>query len=311
MRDAKPLQIGGFTAPNNLFTAPMAGITDRAFREICHGFGAGLTYTEMVSAKAMFYGNKNTYSLLETGGIPTAAQLFGSEPPVMAHAAAILDKDPHVVVIDINMGCPAPKIVKNGEGSALMKDARLVGEIVQAVAASTSKPVTVKIRKGFGGSDNYIEIAQTAERNGAKAVTLHARTREQMYSGAADWPAIAHLKRNVSIPVIGNGDVTSQVQAAQMLSETGCDGVMAARGALGNPWLFQGTTPTDAERINLALHHAKKLVEYKGGFIGVREARKHVCWYIKGIRGASAVKPKINLAETIEEMDYLLKELTK
>jgi nifR3 family TIM-barrel protein len=321
MSKLKQISIGGFITRNNVFMAPMAGITDLPFREICVNFGAGLTYTEMVSAKGLFYDSKNTNELLDMGNINGAAQIFGSEPDIMAHAAKMLDTIDSVVLIDINMGCPAPKIVKNGEGSALMKNPALVGKIVAAVSNATKKPVTVKIRKGFGGSDNAVEIAKIAEGNGARAVTVHGRTREQFYSGEADWTAIAAVKRAVSIPVIGNGDVFTPQAAERLLNETGCDGVMVARGALGNPWLLAGTVnylqtggldvePSDGERISAAVKHIRRLVEYKGEFIGVREARKHVCWYIKGIRGAGAVRVLVNRAETLGEMEGILAGLS-
>ena len=320
----RALRIGNVEIPNNVFMAPMAGITDLPFREIVCSFGAGLVYTEMVSAKGMHYNNKATGELLDVGSGFNAVQLFGSEPDILAEAARNLDRVERITLIDINMGCPAPKIVKNGEGSALMRDEALIGRIVRAVSSATSKPVTVKIRKGFGGSNNAVEVAKIAEQNGAKAVTIHGRTREQYYSGNADWEVITRVKQAVSIPVIGNGDVFSPEAAAQMLHETGCDGIMIARGAQGNPWLFSRTIdylkradvhcaplqePTDEERINAAIFHAQRLVEYKGEFIGIREARKHMCWYIKGLRGAPAAKVLINHAETLEEMRYILTTL--
>jgi len=320
MNRVKSLRIGDVETRNNIFMAPMAGITDLPYREICHAHGAGLVYTEMVSAKGMWYDNKNTNVLLDMGDISGAVQMFGSEPEIMAKAAEVLDKIEKIAIIDINMGCPAPKIVKNGEGSALMARPKLVGEIVSAVSAATCKPVTVKIRKGFGGSDNAVEIAQIAEANGAKAVTVHGRTREQYYQGEADWSAIARVKRAVSIPVIGNGDVLSPEAAKRLFDETGCDGVMVARGAQGNPWLFKRIThyletgeilaePTDKERVDAAIFHMKRLIDYKGDYIGIREARKHVCWYIKGLRGAPMAKTFVNKAETMDEMTRILIEL--
>ena len=320
MSRLKPLCIGGVQVCNNVFMAPMAGITDLPFRQILREHGAGLVYSEMVSAKGMHYGNKGSSELLDMGDGYGAIQLFGSDPEILAEAATALDKVEQIMLIDINMGCPAPKIVKNGEGSALMKDEALVGRIVKAVSEATSKPVTVKIRKGFGGSDNAVQVAKIAEANGAKAVTVHGRTREQYYAGNADWGAIARVKQAVKIPVIWNGDIFTPEASAQMLDETGCDGVMIARGAQGNPWLFSRTIhyletgellpePSSEEKVGAAIYHAERLVDYKGEFIGVREARKHVCWYIKGIYGAAEAKTLINRAETLVEMKGILEGL--
>lgn len=316
------MKIGNVETKNNVFLAPMAGITDLPFRIICAEHGAGLVYGEMVSAKGIYYGNENTKAMLQADkaqGV-CAMQLFGSDPQVLAKMTAEiegLDFD----VIDINMGCPANKIVKNGEGSALMKNPKLVGEIVSAVSCATQKPVTVKIRKGYNNASiNAVEIAKIAEENGAKAVAVHGRTREQFYSGEADLEIIKLVKQNVGIPVIGSGDVISPETAKNMLDVTGCDAVMIGRGAQGNPWIFKRAEhylhtgeilpePSNTEKIAVALRHSESLIAYKGEFIGVREMRKHLCWYIKGMKGASGARVRINKAETLDEIKRICESL--
>lgn len=313
------MEIGGVKLKNNIFLAPMAGVTDLPFRTLCREMGCGLAYSEMVSAKGMFYNSKNTHKLLETAQDerPAAVQLFGSEPELLAKMAGMLENAP-VDIIDVNMGCPAPKIVKNGEGSALTLKPELVGDIVAAMTASQKKPVTVKIRKGFDDRHiNAVEIAKTAEKNGAAAVTVHGRTREQYYSGKADWDIIREVKLAVDIPVIGNGDVSSPELAAEMLEYTGCDAVMIGRAAEGNPWIFKRILrymetgellpePSLSEKIAMALRHARMLIEYKGEYVGVREMRKHISWYMKGVRGAAELRCRINSAESLEALESLL-----
>lgn len=313
------MKIGNVETKNNVFLAPMAGITDLPFRVICAEFGAGLVYGEMVSAKGIYYNNENTKAMLQADkaqGI-CAMQLFGSEPQILADMAAKIE-GLSFDVIDINMGCPANKIVRNGEGSALMKNPKLVGEIVRAVSRATAKPVTVKIRKGYNNASiNAVEIAKIAEENGAKAVAVHGRTREEFYGGTVDLEIIRLVKANVNIPVIGSGDVVSPETAENMFNVTGCDGIMIGRGAQGNPWIFKRVVhyletgeilpePTAMERIDVALRHTENLIEYKGEFIGIREMRKHLCWYIKGIKGASDARVRINGAESFEEIKNIL-----
>lgn len=313
------MKISNFEPENNVFLAPMAGVTDKVFRILCKEQGCGLVYTEMVSAKGLFYDSKNTKKLLETDEreMPAAVQLFGSEPKIMADMAKRLEEYP-ISVFDINMGCPAPKIVKNGEGSALLLKPDLIGEIVYAVSNAVSKPVTVKIRKGFNNSlINAEEVAETAEKNGAAAITVHGRTREQYYSGAADWDIIKSVKGRVKIPVIGNGDITSPEKAKEMLDYTGCDAIMIGRGAEGNPWIFSRTLeylktgkilpePSFKEKMELALRHLDMLIEDKGEFIGVREMRKHLGWYTKGMPNSSELRVTVNKTENKEQLKALL-----
>ncbi|WP_148136403.1 tRNA dihydrouridine synthase DusB [Candidatus Formimonas warabiya] len=316
------MNIGHVILTNPVITAPMAGITDKAFREILKSMGAGLVCTEMISDKALTYANKNTLELLDIEGeeCPVCVQIFGSEPHVMSEAAKIAEnKGAHL--IDINMGCPAPKIVRNGEGCALMRTPNLAGEIVKAVVNAVKVPVTVKMRKGWDGdSVNAVQLAQIVQDNGAAAVTVHGRTRDQFYSGKADWHMIAEVKRVLRIPVVGNGDIWTPEDAVRMMELTGCDGVMLARGMLGNPWLVKKTRemlqgaplseiPDLGEKIRVARVHLSRVVELKGETKGVRQMRKHLAWYIKGLREAARVRAEINTLARHEEIDRLLESL--
>ena len=317
-----PLIIGDIEIEHPFLLAPMAGVTDLPYRLLCKEMGAGLLYTEMVSAKGMYYNSPNTGPLLakEEWERPIAAQIFGSEPELMADMAVRV-QEMGFDLIDINMGCPVPKIVNNGDGSALMKDPVLAGKIIKAMADRLSVPVTVKIRKGFDDEHvNAVEMAKIAEQSGAAAVAVHGRTREQYYSGKADWEIIRQVKEAVSIPVIGNGDVTSGEKAIAMREQTGCDGVMIARGAQGNPWIFSelleyertGRLPDrpDVEEIKQTmLRHARLQIEYKGDFTGIREMRKHVAWYTKGLHGAARLRDQINQVESYAELENLLTSL--
>lgn len=314
------MKIGHLELENNVFLAPMAGVTDLPFRILCKEMGCGLVYSEMVSAKGILYDNKNTTELLEIDSKerPVAVQLFGSDPEILGAMAKKIEQYP-IDIIDVNMGCPAPKIVKNGEGSCLMKTPELVGKIVRSLVESQSKPVTIKFRKGFDDDHvNAVEIAKVAEANGASAVAVHGRTREQYYSGKADWDIIKQVKEAVNIPVIGNGDVFTPQDAKNLLEHTGCDAIMVGRGAQGNPWIFKRILhylktgellpePTAEERVEKALRHAQMLIDYKGEYIGVREMRKHMAWYMKGLPGAAELRGKLNYAETMAEMEALLR----
>jgi tRNA-dihydrouridine synthase B len=317
----KDLTIGGLKLPNNIVLAPMAGITDMPFRLICKGYGCGMMYTEMVSAKGLYYGSERTGDLLQVHSTehPIGVQIFGSEPEIMAMMAERIS-ELDIELIDINMGCPAPKITKNGQGSALMKDPARVGKIIKAVVKRSSKPVTVKIRKGWDDSQiNAVEIAKIAQDEGASAITVHGRTREQFYSGKADWDIITQVREAVDIPVIGNGDVFTPEAALQMLKETGCHGVMVARGAQGRPWIFEGIIhylktgnkleePSVSERINIAVKHLNLAVKLKGEKLGVIEMRKHLAWYLKGMKNANTIKNKLNSLENSEQIQNTLFE---
>ena len=318
----KQLKIGNVTLPNRYILGPMAGVTDLPFRVLCKEQGAGLLCMEMVSAKAILYNNKNTESLLEIhpDEQPVSLQFFGSDPKIMSEMAKRVEERPFDIM-DINMGCPVPKVVRNGEGSALMKNPKLVYEIVSAMVKAIDKPVTVKIRKGFDDSCiNAVEIAKIIEEAGAAAVAVHGRTREQYYSGQADWDIIRQVKEAVSIPVIGNGDVTSPQKAEELVKQTGCDGIMIARGAQGNPWIFSEMItyeetgvlperPSLEEIRDMMLRHARLQLRYKGEFIGIREMRKHVAWYTKGLHGAARLRDQINQVESYAELENLLTSL--
>lgn len=315
------MRIGDIETYNNIFLAPMAGITDIAFRSICKSFGCGLVYTEMVSAKGMYYKSENTAVLtqIDEEERPVAVQIFGSDPDIIAYAAEQLEKD-GADIIDINMGCPTPKIVNNGDGCALMKKPDLVGKIIAAVVQVVKIPVTVKIRKGWDeGNPNAIEIASIAQENGAKAITVHGRTREQFYSGKADWEIIRKVKKEVTIPVIGNGDIFTPQDAKNMMEETGCDGVMIGRGAQGNPWIFKRTLeylkngailsePSVEERVNMILEHMDKLIELKGEYVGIKEMRKHIVWYLKGLPNSSKLKNQVFNITQRGKIEKLLRE---
>ena len=317
----KTLTIGNVELANRYILAPMAGVTDLPFRLLCREMGAGLLCMEMVSAKAILYGNKNTKSLLEIHPKepPVSLQLFGSDPDIMSEIAKRIEELPFAF-LDINMGCPVPKIVKNGEGSALMQNPRLVHEIVSKVSKAIRKPVTVKIRKGFDDDHvNAVEIAKIIEDAGGAAVAVHGRTREQYYSGHADWDIIRQVKEAVSIPVIGNGDVASGKDARSMYEETGCDGIMIGRAAQGNPWIFRdlavyeetGKEPekrTAGEVKEMMLRHARLQIQYKGDYTAIREMRKHVAWYTTGFPNSAKLRDEINHAESYEELEALLNE---
>ena len=315
------MRIGNVVLENNIILAPMAGVTDLPFRLLCKEQGVGMTCTELVSAKAISFHNKNTESLLEISEKerPVSLQLFGSAPDIISEVASYIEERPFDI-LDINMGCPVPKVAGNGEGSALMQNPKLVGEIIYKTARAIKKPVTVKIRKGFSEKNvNAVEIAKIAEANGAAAIAVHGRTREQYYSGKADWDIIRQVKEAVKIPVIGNGDVDSPQKAKELLEQTGCDGIMVGRGARGNPWIFREIKaylekgeliprPSKDEIKSMMLRHARMQIEYKGTYTGIREMRKHISWYTAGFPGSAKLRGAINLVETYEELEQLLEQ---
>ena len=315
------MKIGNIETKNNVFLAPMAGVTDLVFRVICKEMDCGMVYSEMVSAKGVQHNNKNTKELLKVDERerPVAMQMFGSDPEIMAEMARKLNEYEDIDILDINMGCPAPKIVKNGEGSALTLNPKLVGEIISAVSKASEKPVTVKFRKGFDDQHlNALEIGRIAEESGAKAVTIHGRTREQYYAGKADWDIIKALKEEIkTIPVIGNGDIFTPEDAKKMLEYTGCDAVMIGRGSQGNPFIFKRTVeylengvllpePTWEDRLDIAEKHMDMLADYKGEVIGIRDMRKHLGWYIKGLPHSAEMRVKINATSGRENMRDVL-----
>ncbi|MCL2350123.1 MAG: tRNA dihydrouridine synthase DusB [Defluviitaleaceae bacterium] len=316
------MKIGNVELKSPVVLAPLAGISDLVFRRICRRLGAGMTTTEMVSAKAIIHGNATTRLLLRTEPeeSPVAVQLFGSDPDAMAEAAAFLN-DHDFDTLDINMGCPAAKIVKNGDGSALMRDPALIGRIVKAVVAVAKRPVTAKIRLGWdANSINCVHVAKIVEAEGVSAITVHGRTRAMMFSGEACWDGIKSVKDAVKVPVIGNGDIKCPQQAKRLMEHSGVDGLMVGRGSYGDPWLFGRITeylktgellpmPTAQEKIDLALEHAKAAMEHNGEKIAMREMRKHMAWYIKGLHGATTAKVAINNSESFEEIKEILMKM--
>ena len=309
---------------NNVFLAPMAGIADRAFRELCINYGAGYTVSEMVSSKGLTMGDKKSGELLTLGEIenPAGVQIFGDNPEIMAQAAKMCIKY-HPNIIDINMGCPAPKIAMNGGGASLMKNPLLAGEIIKAVSKAVDIPVTVKIRKGWDDENiTAVELAKIAEKNGAAAITVHGRTRMQMYSGKVDYNIIAKVKKAVDIPVIANGDIVDEQSAAIMFEKTNCDAIMIGRGTLGNPWIFRRINAylnecrvlpdvSINEKMVVMLKHIQKIIEYKGEYTAMREARHHAAYYTKGIRGGAALRKEISTFEHFEQLEELAYKIAK
>lgn len=324
MRDTyiHPLQIGDVILENNLLLAPMAGVTDLPFRLLCRKMGAGMVCMEMVSAKAILYNNRNTNALMEIHPeeLPTSLQLFGSDPDIISEMAARIEERPFAV-LDINMGCPVPKVVNNHEGSALMKNPKLAAEIIRKTVGKIKKPVTAKIRIGFDEEHiNGVEMAKYLEDAGACAIAVHGRTRSQMYAGNANWEEIRKIKEALHIPVIGNGDVVDGNSAKKLFEETGVDGIMIGRAVRGNPWIFREVLselstgekpgrPTYTQMREMILSHAALMLQTKGEYIGIREMRKHVSWYTAGIPGSAQLRGKINSVETFEELEELVKRI--
>ena len=316
------VKIGNVEICGPLTLAPMAGVTDAPFRALCRAQGAALTCTEMVSAKAILYKNRNTEELLtiDPKEHPVSLQLFGSDPDIISEIAKQIEERPFDI-LDLNMGCPVPKVVNNGDGSALMKNPRLAGEIIEKTARAIKKPLTVKIRKGFDDAHvNAVELAHIAQESGAAAVAVHGRTREQYYAGHADWDIIRQVKEAVSIPVIGNGDIRTPEDVAAMAEQTGCDGYMIARGAEGNPWIFRQilhyfdtgehlARPDFSEVTEMLLRHAKMQIDCKGDYTGIREIRKHAAWYTAGYRNSSKLRGRINEVENYEQLEALFREV--
>ncbi len=316
------MKIGNLVLENNIFSAPMAGVSDLPYREILKEMGAGLVFTEMVSSRALWYKDKKTYKLMTMSEKerPVAVQIFGNDPEIMAFGAKTA-REFGADVIDINMGCPVPKVAGNGDGSALMKNPKLAGEIVKAVKKAIDCPLTVKIRKGWDDTSiNAVEFAEIIQENGADLITVHGRTRAQMYNGNADWEIIARVKEKLNIPVVGNGDIFKPEDALNMIKETGCDGVMPARGLQGNPWLikqinellstdFVTTNPTMEERKTMAYRHAKMLVDMYGEYNGIRQSRSHLLWYMRGFKDAAKIRSKIGTVENLQQIKQFFSEI--
>ncbi len=314
------MKIGNVEIENPIFLAPMAGVTDGAFRILCREMGAGLVVTEMVSGKGLYYNDEKTQSLtkIKLRERPVALQIFGSEPLIMSEVVKkYVNPREDIDILDINMGCPAPKIVKNGDGSALLKNPSLVKKIVKEIVKVSTKPVTVKIRTGWDSSSiNVLEISKILEAEGVNAITVHGRTREMFYTGDADWEIIKEIKEHVNIPVIGNGDLFTSEDVYNMFKYTGCDGVAIGRGSRGNPWIFKESIdllkgkkvsyPTKEEKLNMIIKHLDLISSIKGEKIGVKEMRKHIAWYVKGMENSASFKNEINKMESRKEMESSL-----